>query len=97
MRVTRYYLKFESSYLFPKLFYLVRGIITRSLSKNTLSKWDNTLLKQIPIEDLCLNVVLSYKSLEIWILAIEQVIAIHEMALGLPKFEMYEEGSQIRK
>ena len=40
---------------------------------------------------------MSYKSLEIWILANEQVIGIHEMSLRLPKFEMYEEGSQIRK
>ena len=40
---------------------------------------------------------MSYKKLEIWILANELVREIHEMALKLPKFEMYEEGSQIRK
>ena len=40
---------------------------------------------------------MSYKSLEIWVLANELVIEIHEMALKLPKFELYEEGSQIRK
>jgi four helix bundle protein len=40
---------------------------------------------------------MSYKKLEIWILANELVLEIHEMALGLPKFEMYEEGSEIRK
>ena len=40
---------------------------------------------------------MSYKSLEIWILANELVIEIHEMSLSLPKFEMYEEGAQIRK
>jgi four helix bundle protein len=40
---------------------------------------------------------MSYKTLEIWILANELVLEIHEMALQLPKFEMYEEGSQIRK
>ena len=40
---------------------------------------------------------MSYKTLEIWILANELVIEIHEMTLGLPKYEMYEEGSQIRK
>jgi len=40
---------------------------------------------------------MSYKKLEIWILANELVIEIHEMALTLPKFELYEEGSQIRK
>ena len=40
---------------------------------------------------------MSYKTLEIWILANELVHEIHEMSLKLPKFEMYEEGSQIRK
>jgi len=40
---------------------------------------------------------MSYKKLEIWILANELVIEFHEMALTLPKFELYEEGSQIRK
>ena len=40
---------------------------------------------------------MSYKKLEIWILANELVIEIHEMTLTLPKFEMYEEGAQIRK
>jgi four helix bundle protein len=41
---------------------------------------------------------MSYKSLEIWKLADEVVVEIHEMTLTrLPKFEMYEEGSQIRR
>jgi four helix bundle protein len=40
---------------------------------------------------------MSYKNLEIWHLARESVIEIHKMTLSLPKFEMYEEGSQIRK
>jgi four helix bundle protein len=41
---------------------------------------------------------MSYKNLEIWKLADEVVIMIHEMTLTkLPKFEMYEEGSQIRR
>ena len=41
---------------------------------------------------------MSYKKLEIWQLARELVIDIHKMTLSeLPKFEMYEEGSQIRK
>ena len=41
---------------------------------------------------------MSYKKLEIWQLARELVIDIHKMTLQkLPKFEMYEEGSQIRK
>ena len=41
---------------------------------------------------------MSYKSLEIWQLARDSTIAIHRMTLDtLPKFEMYEEGSQIRR
>ena len=41
---------------------------------------------------------MSYKKLEIWQLARELVIDIHKMTLTkLPKFEMFEEGSQIRK
>ncbi len=41
---------------------------------------------------------MSYKNLEIWKLAEELVREIHEMTLTkLPKFEMYEEGSQIRR
>jgi four helix bundle protein len=40
---------------------------------------------------------MSYRKLQIWILAREVVIEIHEMTMKLPKFEMYEEGSQIRK
>ena len=41
---------------------------------------------------------MSYKNLEIWKLADEVVVEIHEMTLTrLPKFEMYEEGAQIRR
>lgn len=41
---------------------------------------------------------MSYKNLEIWKLADELVVEIHDMTLTkLPKFEMYEEGSQIRR
>ncbi len=41
---------------------------------------------------------MSYKNLEIWELAKEVVIEIHEMSLQkLPKHEMYEVGSQIRR
>src|SRR5688572_22619691 len=41
---------------------------------------------------------MSYKNLEIWKLADELVILVHEMTLTkLPKFEMFEEGAQIRK
>ncbi len=41
---------------------------------------------------------MSYKKLEIWQIARELVIDIHKMTLNkLPKFEMFEEGAQIRK
>jgi four helix bundle protein len=41
---------------------------------------------------------MSYKKLEIWQIANEQVIKIHKMMLTeLPAFEMYKEGSQIRR
>lgn len=40
---------------------------------------------------------MSYRNLEIWQLAREQSIGIHQMTMALPKFEMYEEGQQIRR
>lgn len=41
---------------------------------------------------------MSYKKLEIWQIANHLVIKIHEMTLHeLPAFEIYEEGSQIRR
>lgn len=41
---------------------------------------------------------MSYRNLEIWKLSRELVIEIHEMTLkNLPKFEMYESASQIRR
>jgi four helix bundle protein len=41
---------------------------------------------------------MSYKTLEIWKLSDEIVVDIHEMTLTrLPKFEMFETGSQIRR
>ena len=41
---------------------------------------------------------MSYRDLEIWKLARELTIEIHRMTLNkLPKLEMYEEGSQIRR
>jgi len=44
------------------------------------------------------GIEMSYKRLEIWQIARELVIDIHKMTVSsLPKFEMYEEGSQIRK
>ena len=41
--------------------------------------------------------MMSYKKLEIWILAREVVVEVHAMSLSLPKFEMFEEGGQIRR
>lgn len=41
---------------------------------------------------------MSYKKLEIWQLANELVIKVHKMTMEeLPGFELYEEGSQIRR
>ena len=40
----------------------------------------------------------SYKDLEIYLLAKDLAVKVHKMTLeDLPKFEMYEEGSQIRR
>jgi four helix bundle protein len=38
-----------------------------------------------------------YQKLEIFKLSRQLAIAVHKMTLMLPKFEMYEEGSQIRR
>ena len=40
---------------------------------------------------------MSYKNLEIWRLAREITIEIHELTLKLPRFEQYEEAQQIRR
>jgi len=41
---------------------------------------------------------MSYKNLEIWQLAREVVIEIHNLSISdLPKFEMFETGNQIRR
>ena len=39
----------------------------------------------------------SYRNLDIYKKAHELAIEVHQMSLKLPKFEMFEEGSQIRK
>ncbi len=39
----------------------------------------------------------SYKDLEIYQQAYRLAVQIHHMSLTLPKFELYEQGSQIRK
>ncbi len=41
---------------------------------------------------------MSYKKLEIWQIAREVEIDVHKMSISkLPKFEMFEEGNQIRR
>jgi four helix bundle protein len=41
---------------------------------------------------------MNYRNLEVWQLAREAVIAVHDMTLTkLPKFEAFEEASQIRR
>jgi four helix bundle protein len=41
---------------------------------------------------------MSYKKLEIWEMARALAVDVHQMSLkALPKFEMYEEGAQIRR
>jgi len=40
---------------------------------------------------------MNYKDLEVWKIARELSVEIHGMTLALPKFQMYEEGSQIRR
>jgi four helix bundle protein len=39
----------------------------------------------------------SYRDLEIYKLSYELAVKVHEMTLKLPKYELYEEGSQVRK
>ncbi|MDZ7720957.1 MAG: four helix bundle protein [Balneolaceae bacterium] len=40
---------------------------------------------------------MSYKKLKIWQLAREISIEIHRMSMELPRYELYETGSQIRR
>jgi len=40
---------------------------------------------------------MGYKNLEIWKISKEISIIIHEMSMQLPKHELYETGSQIRR
>ena len=39
----------------------------------------------------------SYRDLEIYTLSYELAIKVHKMSLRLPKYELYEEGGQVRK
>lgn len=40
---------------------------------------------------------MSYRTLQIWQEAKELALEIHSMTINLPKFELYEQGSQIRR
>jgi four helix bundle protein len=40
---------------------------------------------------------MSYRNLEVWKLSRKLSILIHKMSLTLPRFELYETGSQIRR
>ncbi len=39
----------------------------------------------------------SYKDLEIYNLSYDLAVKVHKLTLELPKYEMYEEGSQLRR
>jgi len=39
----------------------------------------------------------SYKDLDIYNLAFEYALEVHHLSLKLPKFELYEQGSQVRR
>ena len=39
----------------------------------------------------------SYKDLDIYAVSYDLAIKVHKISLGLPQFEMYEEGSQVRR
>jgi len=39
----------------------------------------------------------SYRDLEIYRLSFENAMKIHKISLKLPKYELFEEGSQLRK
>lgn len=39
----------------------------------------------------------SYRELEVYKLAYELAIEVHELTMKLPKYELYEQGSQIRR
>lgn len=41
--------------------------------------------------------VKSYKDLEIYKLSYDLAVEVHKFSLTLPQYEMYEEGSQVRK
>jgi len=40
---------------------------------------------------------MSYKNLEIYTIAYDLALEVHKISLKLPKYELYEQGSQIRR
>ena len=44
-----------------------------------------------------MNKAKSFRELDVFVLAKKLAIEIHQMSLSLPKYEPYEEGSQIRR
>ena len=58
------------------------------------------LMLDIPVVNgpMILNKRMSYRDLEVWTLARDLSVMVHRMSIeNLPKFEMYEAGSQIRR
>lgn len=43
------------------------------------------------------TIMKSYKDLEIYKMAYDYALQMHEMSMKLPKYELYEQGSQIRR
>lgn len=39
----------------------------------------------------------SYRALEVYNLAFDYALEVHHVSLKLPKFELYEQGSQVRR
>ena len=67
---------------------------TQYPTPNTQNPVPNT---QYPIPSTQQMKTKSYKDLEIYNLSFKLAQEIHELSLKFPKFEMYEEGSQIRR
>ena len=58
-----------------------------SAEKRATYGW--TLVKDDPMQ--------TYKDLEIYNISYDLAVRVHEMSLKLPKYEMYEEGGQVRR
>jgi four helix bundle protein len=58
---------------------------------------DHTQTTEVNFNSSQRKTVQSYKDLEIYLLSHRLAVRVHEMTISLPNFEMYEEGSQIRR